>query len=71
MTAKELLIKQMKSSFSEDDEMSLKASIDSLSAEEASWKMNDVTWTIEEILYHIASCKIEYCRQGFNKTLSC
>ena len=31
--------------------------------------MNATTWTIEEILYHMAECEIEYCRQGFGKGL--
>lgn len=67
MTAKELILKQVHDAFSGDDEMSLKASIGELTQEEASWKPNDSTWTIEEIIYHIAYWKIEYCRQGFGK----
>jgi uncharacterized damage-inducible protein DinB len=67
MTAKQLLLKQMYDAFSEDDEMSLKASLADLTQEEASWRVNDTTWTIEEILYHIASCKVEYCKQGFGR----
>jgi hypothetical protein len=47
--------------------MSLKASIGGLTQEEASWRLNDKTWTIEEIIYHTAYWKIEYCRQGFGK----
>ena len=38
----------------------------SRSPEEASWRLNDRTWTVDEIVYHIASCEIEYCRQGFD-----
>ena len=65
MDAKDLLLKQLGDAFSGDDEMSLKASLGNLSQEEASWRTNDTTWTIEEILYHIASCEMEYCKQGF------
>ncbi|MFC1716508.1 DinB family protein [Candidatus Poribacteria bacterium] len=61
MTAKKLIIKQMDDAFSGDDEMSLKASLGKLTQEEASWRPNDKTWTIEEIIYHIAYWKIEYC----------
>jgi hypothetical protein len=69
MKAKELLVKQLHDAFSGDDEMSLQASLSDLSQEEASWRMNDTTWPIEEILYHVAACEIEYCRQGFGKGL--
>jgi hypothetical protein len=69
MKAKELLLKQLHDAFSGDDEMSLQASLGDLPQEEASWRMNEATWTIEEILYHVASCEIEYCCQGFGKGL--
>jgi uncharacterized damage-inducible protein DinB len=69
LKTKQLLLKQLHDAFSGDDEMSLQASLGDLSQEEASWRMNDTTWTIEEILYHVASCEIEYCRQGFGKRL--
>lgn len=70
MNAKQLLLKQLHDAYSGDDEMSLQASLGDLSQEEASWRMNDTTWTIEEILYHVAQCEIEYCRQGFGKGLA-
>ena len=66
----QLLLKQLNDAYSGDDEMSLQASLGDLSPEEASWRMNDTTWTIQEILYHLAACEIEYCRQGFGKGLS-
>jgi hypothetical protein len=69
LKVKQLLIKQLQDAFSGDDEMSLQASLGNLTQEETSWRMNDTTWTIEEILYHIAGCEIEYCRQGFGKGL--
>ena len=69
MKAKDLLLKQLHDVFSGDDEMSLQASLGDLSQEEASWRMNDTTWTVEEIVYHVAACEIEYCRQGFEKGL--
>ena len=67
MTVKELILKQVRDAFSGDDEMSLKVSLGELTQEEASWRLNDRTWTIEEIIYHVAYWKIEYCRQGFGK----
>jgi hypothetical protein len=70
MKAKDLLHKQLVDAFSGDDEMSLQASLGGLTQDEASWRLNSKTWTIDEILYHIASCEIEYCRQGFGRGLA-
>jgi len=70
MKAKGLLHKQLIDAFSDDDEMSLQASLGGLTQDEASWRLNSKTWTIDEILYHIASCEIEYCRQGFGRGLA-
>jgi hypothetical protein len=70
MTVKELLLKQLYDAFSGDDEMSLQASLGGLTQEEAAWRLNDKTWTVEEILYHVAACEIEYCRQGFGKSIA-
>jgi uncharacterized damage-inducible protein DinB len=67
MNAKELLLKQLNDAYSGDDEMSLQASLGDLTPEEAAWRLNDKTWTIAEIVHHIASCEIEYCRQGFGQ----
>jgi hypothetical protein len=66
VNAKQLLLKQLHDAYSGDDEMSLQASLGDLSPEEAAWRLNDTTWTMAEIVYHIASCEIEYCRQGFD-----
>ena len=65
MNTKELLIKQTKEAFR--GEMSLMDAVANLTLDEASWRLNDTTWTIEEIIYHVASCKIEYCKQGFGR----
>ncbi|MHA2277544.1 MAG: hypothetical protein ACXAC2_17330, partial [Candidatus Kariarchaeaceae archaeon] len=65
-TAKHLLIKQLKEAYSINDEMSFKVSLENLSQEEASWRLNELTWTIEEIIYHCLSASIEYCKQGFD-----
>jgi uncharacterized damage-inducible protein DinB len=67
LDAKQLLLKQLHDAYERDDEMSLQASLGDLSQEEASWRMNETTWTIEEIVYHVAACEIEYCRQGFGQ----
>jgi uncharacterized damage-inducible protein DinB len=67
MNAKDLLLKELSDAYSGDDEMSLQASLGDLTAEEAAWRLNETTWTVAEILYHVASCEIEYCRQGFDQ----
>jgi uncharacterized damage-inducible protein DinB len=69
MNAKALLLKQLQDCYSGDDEMSLLASLGGLSADEASWRLNETTWTIAEILYHLYSCEIEYCKQGFGQSI--
>jgi hypothetical protein len=67
MDSKQLLLTQTHEAYVGDDEMSLKVAVEALTQAEASWRLNETTWTIEEILYHVASCKIEYCRQGFGR----
>ena len=70
MNAKQLLLQQLHDAYSGDDEMSLQASLGDLAPEEIAWRLNDKTWTIAEIVYHIASCEIEYCRQGFDQAIA-
>ncbi len=67
METKELLLSELEEAYSGSGEMSLKVSLEELTPEEASWRLNETTWTIEEIVYHVASVAIEYCKQGFGK----
>jgi hypothetical protein len=67
--AKDLLLKQLHDSYAGDDEMSLQASLADLTLEEAAWRMNATTWTIAEIVFHLYSCEIEYCKQGFEQSV--
>jgi len=69
LNTKQLLLVQLHDAYAGDDEMSLQASLGDLLQEEASWRMNETSWTIEEILYHVAACEIEYCRQGFGRDM--
>ncbi len=62
---KDVLLTQAADAFAGNPEMSLLCSVQNLSQGEAEWKLNDTTWSIEEVLFHVASCKIEYSRQGF------
>lgn len=65
LSVKQFLMKQLNEAYSLNDEMSFKVSVADITQEEASWQMNEVTWTIEQIIYHVASSVIEYCKQGF------
>jgi hypothetical protein len=65
LRAKELLLKQLHDVYSGDDEMSLQASLGDLSQAEASWRMNDTTWTIEEILFHVPPCEHPWGQRVF------
>jgi uncharacterized damage-inducible protein DinB len=67
---KDLLIKQTQDAFADSEEMSLLCSVKDLAQTEAEWRLNATTWTIEEILFHVASCKIEYCKQAFGRWAS-
>jgi uncharacterized damage-inducible protein DinB len=69
MNAKDLLLKELHDAYSGDDEMSLLASLDDLSPQEAAWRLNDKTWTVAEIVYHVAACEIDYCAQGFGQEI--
>ncbi len=62
---KDVLLTQVADAFDGNPEMSLLCSVQNLPEGEAEWKLNDTTWSIEEILFHVASCKIHYCKQGF------
>ena len=65
MTTKELLDKQTRAAFDGDDEMSLQAAIWQMTPAEAAWKPNDETGTIEDILHHLAWCKVMYAAKAF------
>jgi hypothetical protein len=67
MNIKQLLLKQTHEAYAGDAEMSLLAALEELTSAEAGWRLNETTWTIEENLYHVASCKIDYCQQGFGR----
>ena len=67
MSRKALLEHQIKLAFSDDDEMSLLSSIWNRGDEIMDKRISSDTWTIGEILYHVASCKINYCKQAWGK----
>lgn len=67
MSQKDLLLDQTHLAYSGDPEMSLKASLEGITQEIASRELCPESWTIEEMVFHVASAKIEYCKQGFGQ----
>jgi len=70
MNTKELLLHHTRLAFDGDDEMSLKAALWKLPPELATRPLLPGVReapTIEQIVYHLAYWKIEYCRQGFGR----
>jgi DinB family protein len=65
LTAKQLLIKQTAEAFRGRPDMPLMASLDGITQEEASWRPDETTPNIEQIVRHIAWAKSRFCQQGF------
>src|ERR1700722_19836973 len=65
LTAKRLLIKQTAEAFRGRPDMPLMASLEGVTQEEASWRPDEKTPTIEQIVRHIAWAKSRFCEQGF------
>jgi uncharacterized damage-inducible protein DinB len=65
LTPKQLLIKQTAEAFSGRTDMPLMASLEGITQEEASWRPDENTPTIEQIVRHVAWAKSHYCRQAF------
>jgi hypothetical protein len=65
LTAKHLLLKQTAEAFSGRPDMPLVASLDGITQEEASWRPDKHTPTIEQIVRHVAWAKSRYCQQAF------
>jgi len=67
MSLKEFLLQQSRWAHQEDPEFSLLTALEDLTPAELVWRADPELWTIGEILYHVATAKIEYCRQGFGQ----
>jgi hypothetical protein len=65
MTPKQLLLKQTAEAFSGRPDMPLRAALEGITDQEASWRIDDATPTIEQLVRHIAWAKSSYCAQGF------
>jgi hypothetical protein len=65
LTAKQLLINQTAEAFRGRPDMPLMASLEGITQEEASWRPDEATPTIEQIVRHIAWAKSRFCQQGF------
>jgi uncharacterized damage-inducible protein DinB len=67
MSRKALLEHQIKLAFSDDPEMSLLASVEPYGNEIMDKRISEDTWSVAEILYHVALCKISYCKEGWGE----
>ncbi len=68
-SAKELLIKETAEAFRGRPDMSLMASLDGVTQEEASWRVDETMPTIEQIVRHVGWAKARFCRQGFGTAM--
>jgi uncharacterized damage-inducible protein DinB len=64
-TAKQLLLKQTAEAFRGRADMPLIAALEGITQEEADWKIDEGTPTIEQIVRHVAWAKSRFCQQGF------
>ncbi|MGA3067917.1 MAG: DinB family protein [Tepidisphaeraceae bacterium] len=67
--AKQLLISQTAGAFSGRPDMSLKASLEKITQDEASWRPSDDVPTIDQLVRHIAWSKSSFCRRGFGTAM--
>lgn len=67
LTSKDLLLKQMADAFSGRPDMSLLASLNGITQEEASWQPDASAPSIEQIVRHIAWSKSRFCERGFGR----
>jgi len=65
LTAKQLLIKQTAEAFRGRPDMPLMAPLEGITQAEASWRPEETTPNIEQIVRHLAWAKSRFCQQGF------
>lgn len=65
LTAKQLLIRQTAEAFRGRSDMPLMAALAGVTQEEASWRPDAATPTIEQLVRHVAWAKSIYCQRGF------
>ena len=65
MTLKQILLQQTADAFSGRRDMSLMASLQGITQEEASWRPDDNTPTAEQLVRHVAWAKSRYCHEAF------
>jgi hypothetical protein len=70
ITIKQLLLKQTADAFSGRPDMSLMASLQGITQEEASWRLDENTPTAEQLVRHVAWTKSRYCHEGFAVPMS-
>jgi hypothetical protein len=65
LIAKQLLVRQTAEAFRGRPDMPLMASLEGVTQAEASWRPDENTPTIEQIVRHVAWAKSRFCREGF------
>src|SRR5918992_1349214 len=65
MTLKQLLLQQTADAYSGRRDMSLMASLQGITQEEASWRPDANTPTAEQLVRHVAWAKSRYCHEAF------
>jgi uncharacterized damage-inducible protein DinB len=68
-SAKDLLIKQTAEAFSGRPDMPMMAALAGITQQEASWRPDSSTPSIEQLVRHIAWAKSRFCQQGFGKPM--
>jgi hypothetical protein len=69
LTAKQLLIRQTAEAFRGRADMPLMAALDGITPEEAAWRPDGATPSVEQVVRHVAWAKSWYCRQGFGRPM--
>jgi DinB superfamily len=69
LSAKQLLLKQTAEAFSGRPDMPLMASLDGITQPEASWRQDESTPSIEQIVRHVAWAKSRFCQEGFGRDM--
>lgn len=70
LNAKQLLLDQTADAFRGRPDMSLLAALDGITDDEAAWRPDESTPTVEQIVRHVAWAKSRYCQQGFGRAMA-
>src|SRR3954454_24676828 len=69
-SAQQLLLHQTADAFRGRKDMSLMAALGEITQADASWRPNDTTPTIGQIVRHVAWAETRFCHEGFGTAMS-